>query len=299
MTEGSPMEFKVLGQLEVVSDSGTRIPTVSGTQRRLLSLLLSRAGTTVSADFLADRLELSAGALRTSISRVRRVVGSDVLATVSPGYELRSISIDSKRFENLLASARSSDDQRTSRMHLEEAVSLWRGKAFEEFALEDWAITEATRLSELWAGAVEDLGELLIAAKDWTRAIVVLESLIVAQPFRDRPRGLLMRALADSGRRTDALRSFQEYRRLLLEEVGTEPSAAVTALDRLIAAETTDHTCALDAPPGVTNGPSHLTQCSRLVRNAPVHSMRFEASWRRDFHVRIAPATGRCRARRE
>ncbi len=44
-----------------------------------------------------------------------------------------------------------------------------------------------------------------------------------------------MRALADSGRRTDALRAFQTYRSHLLEEVGTEPSEAIYNLDREIA----------------------------------------------------------------
>ena len=44
-----------------------------------------------------------------------------------------------------------------------------------------------------------------------------------------------MRALAESGRRTDALRAFQAYRAFLLDEVGTEPSQAIANLDREIA----------------------------------------------------------------
>ena len=44
-----------------------------------------------------------------------------------------------------------------------------------------------------------------------------------------------MRALAGSGRRTDALRTFQAYRRVLIEEIGTEPSAELVMLDRAIA----------------------------------------------------------------
>ena len=44
-----------------------------------------------------------------------------------------------------------------------------------------------------------------------------------------------MRALADSGRRTDALREFQVYRTVLRDEVGTDPSDAIVRLDREIA----------------------------------------------------------------
>ena len=112
---------------------------------------------------------------------------------------------------------------------------MWRGDAYAEFAHEPWALAESRRLAELRTGAVEDLAVLLIERGEWSAAIARLESLIAAYPFRDRPRGLLMRALADSGRRVDALRVFQDYRRFLLDEVGTEPSPELVALDRDIA----------------------------------------------------------------
>jgi DNA-binding SARP family transcriptional activator len=44
-----------------------------------------------------------------------------------------------------------------------------------------------------------------------------------------------MRSFADSGRRIDALRVYQAYRTLLAEEVGAEPSEAITRLERDIA----------------------------------------------------------------
>ncbi|MGZ4138088.1 MAG: AfsR/SARP family transcriptional regulator, partial [Actinomycetota bacterium] len=112
---------------------------------------------------------------------------------------------------------------------------LWRGDAYSEFAHEEWAAGESRRLAELRAGATEDLVELLLGAGEWTMAIATIESLIDREPFRDRPRGLLMRALADSGRRIDALRAFQTYRTFLVDEIGTEPSALLVALDREIA----------------------------------------------------------------
>ena len=94
---------------------------------------------------------------------------------------------------------------------------------------------EATRLTELRSGAIEDLAELLLEAGEWNAAIATVRRLIDREPFRDRPRALLMRALADSGRRTDALREFQAYRTVLRDEVGTDPSDAIVRLDREIA----------------------------------------------------------------
>ena len=94
------------------------------------------------------------------------------------------------------------------------------------------------RLAELRSAAVESLVGLQIDDGEFAAAIAPLEALIAAHPFRDRPRGLLMTALANSGRRTDTLRSFQDYRTYLIEETGTEPSPELVALDRAIASST-------------------------------------------------------------
>ncbi len=241
------MQFDVLGPLRVVGAQGTQVAMASVAQRRLMSILVTRAGTVVSADSLSEHLDLSPGALRTSVSRLRRIVGFDVLVTEPPGYELRSDGIDARRFEQLLDAAADRADPAQTRAALQDALALWQGDAYGEFAHESWAAAEARRLTELRAGAIEDLAELLVDAGEWTAAIATVQALIDREPFRDRPRMLLMRALADSGRRTDALRVFQTYRTLLLDEVGTEPSDDIIRLDREIA-RTHDQDVAGESP---------------------------------------------------
>jgi DNA-binding SARP family transcriptional activator len=229
------MEFLVLGPLRVIDSEGSEVRLGSAEQRRMLSLFVLHAGSVLAADLLSDRLDISRGALRTSVSRLRRIVGYQLLVTVAPGYQLRSRQVDSRSFEDLLAMVRTIDDRSTKRVVYELALALWRGEAYAEFAHERWALVESRRLEELRAGAVEDLAALLVAEGEWTEAIIRLESLIAEHPFRDRPRALLMRAYAESGRRVEALRAFQDYRTLLVEEVGTEPSSSIVALERDIA----------------------------------------------------------------
>src|SRR4051812_20338245 len=99
------MQFEVLGPLRVVAADGAPVTIASAPQRRLLSVLILRAGTAVSADYLGECLEISPGALRVAVSRLRQIVGFATLVTAPPGYELRSDRIDSRQFEHLLGRA--------------------------------------------------------------------------------------------------------------------------------------------------------------------------------------------------
>lgn len=230
------MEFRVLGPLEVIDGNGLPVELPSAAQRRLVCLLLIKAGSVVSVDAVTEHLDLSPGALRTAVSRLRRVLGFETLVSVPPGYELRPDTLDTVDFQRHLADAATAGAT-GARRALEQALALWRGDAYAEFAHEEWALVESRRLAELRSGAIEDLVGRLIEKGEWSAAIATVEPLIADHPFRDRPRGLLMTALADSGRRTDALRAFQTYRSFLIEEIGTDPSAELVALDRAIASQ--------------------------------------------------------------
>ena len=59
--------------------------------------------------------------------------------------------------------------------------------------------------------------------------VVELAALADEEPLRERPRALLMAALADAGRHVEALRVYDDFRRLLGDELGIEPSPALAA----------------------------------------------------------------------
>lgn len=226
-------QCKVLGAIRAFDSGGLRLTLASEAQRRLLAMLCLRAHTTVRSVVLEEHLGLSPGALRTSISRLRRVIGAENLVSDSAGYELKA-SVDAVDYERLVNEAFLSDAER-ARLCLEQAGALWDGPPYDEFAHEPWAEIEARRLGELHAAAVEELVLLLLEAGESAGAIAALLPLIEQQPYRDLPRALHMRALDQAGRRTDALRHFQSYRLVLQGEIGTEPSAPRVELDRAIA----------------------------------------------------------------
>jgi DNA-binding SARP family transcriptional activator len=248
--------IRVLGPAQVVMTSGRVIEVPSVSQRRLLAVLALHTRTSLRGDRLAETLDVSPGALRTQVSRLRKLLGPERLSTVATGYRLDA-DVDADLFSNELA--RVSD--RTGVAALEAALGRWCGPALEEFADEEWAAGEAARLTELHASATEDLAAALIAAARWSDAIARLEAHIAAHPLRDRARGLLMEALAAEGRQADALRAFQQYRALLADAVGTEPSAEVREIEHRIA--TSWATPAVDLPQ-----PAALAPQGRLIGRA-------------------------------
>lgn len=193
-----------------------------------------RAGRPVSGDTLCDLFELSSGAVRTSISRLRKQLGDDaVLTTTAAGYVLNA-ETDAGRFQSAVTEARALpvDEAGT---HLTQALELFDGPALDEFADEPWAIAEVARLNELRAAVVEDLIAIRVEQGEHDAAIDLLHPHIAQFPFRDRPRELIMEAMARSGRQVEALRAYQEYRAHLIEEVGVEPGDAIRELENTIA----------------------------------------------------------------
>jgi DNA-binding SARP family transcriptional activator len=159
-------------------------------------------------------------------------IGDGVIRTDSAGYRI-TCAVDATMFTDLLVDRPDRPDRLSA---LDGALALWEGEALDEFRHEPWAAPEVARLDELRALAVEDRAELLIGRGRAEEAVAALEPHVAAHPLRDRPRGLLIQALASSGRQADALRAFQAYRAFLAEETGTEPSALVRSIERRVAA---------------------------------------------------------------
>ncbi len=221
------LEVRVLGPVGIVGPDGV-VELPSASQRRLLAALALHAPQPVRTEWLAWVLGVSSGALRKIVGRLRGAVGADVIVTTATGYRLDALVDASLACDEL---QRADGDL----VMLEGALDRWRGPALDEFRNEAWASGEATRLAEVHATAVEDLAAALIERGRPSEAISLLEAHIVGNEFRDRPRALLMRALAAAGRPTESLRRFHAYRTLLDERAGTEPSEELRRIEQRIA----------------------------------------------------------------
>ncbi len=166
-----------------------------------------------------------AAALQTHLFRLRRSLPAGVISSVGDGYRLDPsfVDVDADRLAAALASA-DSDPSATSSI---DDVARWRGPAFPELADLDEGRVAAMRLDELRIRAIEAGAAAELHTGRHEEAIVRLRALADEQPLRERPRALLMAALAEVGRRVEALRVYDDFRRLVGDELGIEPSAAL------------------------------------------------------------------------
>lgn len=229
--DAAPASVCVLGAVCGVTPAGSIIDVPSASQRRLLGLLAVHAPRPLRAEWLADVLGVTPGALRTTVARLRTTIGRATLRTSSTGYALLG-DVDATRFCSAVANADRATDSLGA---LEVALALWTGPVLEEFQGEEWARAETARLTEIHAATVDDYVDQLLSARRAADAVAACEGQIGRYPYRDRSRGLLIRALSLAGRQADALRAFQTYRSLLIDEFGTEPSPEVVRTERRVA----------------------------------------------------------------
>jgi DNA-binding SARP family transcriptional activator len=230
----------LLGPLEVVGDDGP-LPLGGMRQRALLAALLLRAGQVVPTERLVDDLwgeeapRTATTSLQNGVSALRKLLGPDVLETRSPGYVLRvsADQIDSVRFEQLLADARSAAPVECAAT-LRRALALWRGPALADLTFDDFAQSEIRRLEELRLVAREERIGADIELGRPTDVVAELESLVAEQPLRERPRELLMKAYYCSGRQAEALEAYQDARRAFVDELGIEPGRRLQDLQARI-----------------------------------------------------------------
>ncbi|MEV0149297.1 MULTISPECIES: BTAD domain-containing putative transcriptional regulator [unclassified Nonomuraea] len=234
------MQFGILGSLEVRTAAGEAVAVGGPRPRALLALLLLDAGRLVGVERLIDGQygddppAGAANAIQAHVSRLRRNLPAGLVEFHGAGYRLavEPEDVDAHRFERLAREGRellAAGQHEPAARVLKEALALWRGPALADVADAPFAPPQAARLEEARLAAREDLAEAELALPGGT-SVAELRELVAAHPLRERLRGQLMRALHASGQQAAALAVYDEVRRLLAEELGTDPASELAAL---------------------------------------------------------------------
>jgi predicted ATPase/DNA-binding SARP family transcriptional activator len=221
----------------VYGQDGRQVQIGGRLVRALLILLALDANRVVPAYSLIERLWAderpadAANALQSLVSRLRgalRDAGPGLIESSPAGYRLAvpTHEVDAIAFEACAADggrALADGDAATAAHLLREALAAWRGPALADVAGQDFAAATAARLEELRYRAVLDRIEAGLMLGSGGDLVAELRALTAAEPLGERPRALLMRALAAAGRQAEALTVYQAGRELLADRLGVDP----------------------------------------------------------------------------
>ncbi|MCX5226044.1 BTAD domain-containing putative transcriptional regulator [Streptomyces sp. NBC_00233] len=257
------MRFAVLGETAVRTEDGTPVRVPELKVRALLAALLVDAGRPVAAFRLVDDLwgDEPPGnplrALQAKVSQLRRAFeeaepgGRDLVVTQAPGYLLAvpEGALDAHEFARIAARARETADPHDRAVLLGEALDLWRGPAFAEFAEEPFARAAADRLEEERLVVRETQAEARLESGEQDVLAGELAELVARHPLRERLRAVQLRALYRAGRQSEALAGYEELRTLLADELGLDPSPELTALHAAMLRQDASLSAPAAAPP--------------------------------------------------
>jgi len=244
------MDFCLLGPL-LVRRGGVVIPVPGGKPRAVLAALLLSHGRAVSLEDLAETLwgpeppPTTRVTVQNHVMRLRRALGAEGarITTQPSGYLIRVDpgELDVARFESLLNAARTAARESswdTAAIQSRAALALWRGEPLADVDSEMLAGREMPRLAELRLQAFEVRIDSDLHLGRQAEAVAESRQLVTGHPLRENLHGLLMLALYRDGRRAEALAAYQDARRVLVEELGTEPGVELRELHkRMLAAD--------------------------------------------------------------
>ncbi|WP_407775527.1 BTAD domain-containing putative transcriptional regulator [Actinophytocola sp.] len=213
-------------------------------QRCVLAALAVDAGRLVPADRLVGRVwgadppRRGRATLQTYVSRLRGTfAGAVAIVHRSDGYALEidqaDQAVDLLRFHALRDRARGAGDDTRRVALLTDALALWHGQPLSGLSGE-WVEGERSRwLQERWA-AEHDLVDAQLAIGLGDELVAPLSARAGQHPLDERVAGQYMLALHRAGRSADALDHYRQLRERLIEELGTDPGAALQNLHQQI-----------------------------------------------------------------
>lgn len=236
------VRFNVLGPLTVTE--GTRTFNIGGPkQRTVLAMLIAHAGHQVSVGSIIDAVwgdEAAANAKRivqTYVATLRGEVG-DAIVKTGQGWRLDVPveEIDAHAFEQIYSSSRNEIDSNPegAAVTLRESLSLWRGHPYADVEAHGLLDAEIHRLAELRVSAQLARIDADLASGRHSDLVGEIEGLLAEHPYREQLRAQHMLALYRAGRQKEALRSFEDMRTLLVEELGVDPTPELRDLEQRI-----------------------------------------------------------------
>jgi DNA-binding SARP family transcriptional activator len=233
------LKVYILGPVGV-SRGGHEVVLGGSKSRTVLAVLMLAGGRLVLDAQLSELLwgwhppTTESAQIYTYVSRLRKRLSPEIdIVRQPPGYLMRikSAEFDYDIFER---STRLGQEQmdlgryENAARYFRSALELWNGPTLANVT-EFLASAELPRLDEARIATLESRIEADLRLGRHLQIVSELTGLVAQHPTRERLRIQLMTALYNSDRQVDALTVFHDGRRVLSEELGIDPCAALAS----------------------------------------------------------------------
>jgi DNA-binding SARP family transcriptional activator/TolB-like protein len=257
------MRLRLLGRFRAEGDGGRSLAIASKKGQALLAYLALTTGERHHRDRLAMLLwsdrpdDRARHSLRQCVLTLRKVLGPEAEAALQADDEglwlaAEEVEVDALAFEESVAAG--------SLEALERAVALYGGDLLEDINVrsdefEVWLRAERPRFRNLAVDALAALAERRADGGEADAAIEACRRLLQLDPLYEPGHRLLMRLLAEQGRRGAALRQYQVCEEILRDDLGAEPEAETRQLFDQIRSQSLEAADESEAPETPSEAP--------------------------------------------
>lgn len=223
----------LLGGFQLVQGDA-QVALAEGSQR-LLGLLALRGApmkrVLIAGTLWPDVIEPRAYAsLRSALSRLHGMVRDAVVVNPSDVRLATGISVDLHESQALAHRLLDAANQPLEAGDLSQsAIAALSGELLPDW-YEDWALLEAEDWRQLRLHALEALARLLAAAGRYGDAASAALQAVKADPLRESAHAALIRVHLAEHNRSEALREFKRYQKLVRRELDIEPTDQLSEL---------------------------------------------------------------------
>lgn len=182
-------------------------------------------------------VELSSGALRINIYRLRQALFFDCILASDTGYHINpeiAIELDMDRFIMSLdlAGATGQSDEARER-HLEEAIAFYQGP-FLDGIYSEWCQVLRADLEIKYHTALMNLASYQGGKRNFRSAAALLRTVVTTDPYNEEGQYQLIGRLLEGEEITAALQQLRRYAKLCLKELGADLPTRFNELHRKI-----------------------------------------------------------------
>lgn len=277
------LTVKLLGRLDIRVGRQTITGLPQRRAQELFAYLLLHRNRPYLREALATRLWESIDPaqarkyLRQAIWQLQTLLQSavgaeakDLLTLDAEWIQLNSVAclaLDVAQFEHAIDASQGTSGDHLSeaqRADLEHAVELYRGDLLEGW-YQDWCLVERERLQNCYLAALDKLLVWCDAHGCVDCGLAHAERILRCDDTEEQAHRHIMQLHWMAGHRSKAMRQYQRCTRILLQELGIEPSARTRRLYDQIRADSGHSPSAPEAAPGSMAPPPACANAAELM----------------------------------